>query len=600
MTPFFPAASGVVGSTATTDCGLNDDEGSGTVRYYALACDYDGTLARHGQVDDKTHEALQRLRNSGRKLILVTGRELDDLLATFPHTELFDCLVVENGALLYWPATKETQVLGSSPPEPFVRMLRDRHVQPLSTGHVIVSTWEPHGQTVLEVIHTLGLELQVVFNKGAVMVLPSGVNKAVGLEEALHQLKLSRHNTVAVGDAENDHAFLRFCECSVAVANALDMVKTTADFVTTGDHGDGVTELIDLLLETDLSELEPSLRRHDIPLGHREDDVEDRMPPFGVNVMLAGTSGSGKSTFATGVLERLADQEYQFCIIDPEGDYQNLDIAVSLGTSKKPPTVEEVIAVLEKPEENVVINLVGVPLEDRPGAFDRFLAALLDLRIRTGRPHWLLIDEAHHVFPASRAPAAIMTAEVWHEIMLISVHPELVAPAVLTRIDTVIAIGREPLETLRSFSRMLGEPPPGGPPVRLETGEALIWQRRTQEEPFWIRSIPPRAERQRHVRKYAEGELLDDEQFVFRGPEGKLHLRAQNLFIFLQLAEGVDDETWLFHLRRGDYSRWFRDVIKDPELAAEAEAVEKDEHLLADESRRAIHDLVERRYTLPA
>lgn len=570
------------------------------MRYYALACDYDGTLARHGQVDDKTHEALQRLRNSGRKLIMVTGRELDDLLAAFPHSELFDCLVVENGALLYWPATKETEALGTPPPESFLRMLRDRQVQPLSTGQVIVSTWEPHGQTVLEAIHALGLELQVIFNKGAVMVLPSGVNKAVGLGEALRQLKLSRHNTVAVGDAENDHAFLRFCECSVAVANALEMVKATADFVTAGDHGDGVTEVIDLLLETDLRELQGGLRRHDIPLGHRDDAAEVRMPPFGLNLMLAGASGSGKSTFATGVLERLAEREYQFCVIDPEGDYQNLDIAVPLGTSTRPPTVEEVLAVLEKPEENVVVNLVGVPFEDRPGAFDHFLAAILDLRIRTGRPHWLVIDEAHHVFPASQAPAAIMTADVWHEILLISVHPELVAPAALSRIDTVIAIGRESQEALRTFSHAINEPPPDGPIVRLEPGEALVWPRRTQEEPFWIRSIPPRTERQRHVRKYAEGELPEEEWFVFRGPEGKLRLKAQNLLIFLQLADGVDDETWLFHLRRGDYTRWFHDVIKDPALAAEAEAVEKNEPLSADESRRAIREQVERRYTLPA
>lgn len=570
------------------------------MRYYALACDYDGTLAHHGQVSEPTLDALKRLRNSGRKLLMVTGRELDDLLHVFPQAELFDCLVVENGALLYWPEQKETEALGPPPPEQFVQMLRERNVQPLSTGRVIVSTWEPHGHAVLDVIQTLGLELQVVFNKGAVMVLPSGVNKAVGLNRALHELGLSRHNTVGVGDAENDHAFLRFCECSVAVANALEMVKVTADFVTAGDHGDGVTQLIDQLLKSDLIELTPALRRHDIPLGHREDGQEIRFPPFGTNLMLAGTSGSGKSTFATGVLERLADHDYQFCIIDPEGDYENLDIAVSLGTSKKPPTVEEVVALLEKPDENVVVNLVGVAFDDRPKAFDSILAVLLDQRIRTGRPHWILIDEAHHLFPASSAPAATTTAEVWREILLITVHPELVAPAVLAKVDTVIAIGRSPVETLHNFSRMVELPPPPVPSVKLETGEAMVWERRTAQDPFWIRSIPPRHERRRHVRKYAEGELLEEERFIFRGPEGKLKLVAQNLIIFLQLADGVDDETWLFHLRRGDYSRWFRCVIKDPEMAAEAEAVEQDESLSPDESRRAIRALVERRYTLPA
>ena len=111
---------------------------------------------------------------------------------------------------------------------------------------MIVATWEPHeAKPSSKTIHDLGLELQVIFNKGAVMVLPSGVNKATGLAAALAELGLSPHNAVGVGDAENDHAFLRVCECSAAVANALPAVKDTADIVMKGDHGAGVAELID-------------------------------------------------------------------------------------------------------------------------------------------------------------------------------------------------------------------------------------------------------------------------------------------------------------------------------------------------------------------
>jgi hypothetical protein len=102
------------------------------------------------------------------------------------------------------------------------------------------------------------------------------------------------------------------------------------------------------------------------------------------------------------------------------------------------------------------------------------------------------------------------------------------------------------------------------------------------------------------VRKYAEGELPPERRFVFRGPEGKLNLDAKNLIVFLQLAEGVDAETWLYHLRRGDYSRWFHDVIKDPGLAVDGEAVERNEHLSAAESRQAVREIIQRRYTLPA
>src|SRR5262245_59252604 len=142
------------------------------MRYIALACDYDGTIALDGQVDEQTVAALERVRDSGRKLLLVTGRELDNLLKVFPHPALFDRIVAENGALLYVPASGEERLVGERPPEEFVTGLMARGVSPISVGRVIVATWHPHENTVLDTIRDLGLELQVIFNKGAVMVLP--------------------------------------------------------------------------------------------------------------------------------------------------------------------------------------------------------------------------------------------------------------------------------------------------------------------------------------------------------------------------------------------------------------------------------------------
>jgi hydroxymethylpyrimidine pyrophosphatase-like HAD family hydrolase len=179
----------------------------------ALATDYDGTLASHGVVDAATLEALERFKATGRRLILVTGRELPDLKRCFPQLGIFDRVVAENGALLYDPVSRQETVIAEPPPAAFVQRLRERNVAPLSVGRVIVATWEPHGATVLEVIRDLGLELQIIFNKGAVMVLPAGVNKATGLAAILHELELSAHSVVAVGDAENYQAFLHACGC---------------------------------------------------------------------------------------------------------------------------------------------------------------------------------------------------------------------------------------------------------------------------------------------------------------------------------------------------------------------------------------------------
>ena len=114
---------------------------------------------------------------------------------------------------------------------------------------------------VLEIIRGMGLKLQIISNKDALMVLPSGMNKASGLQVALDELGLSPQNTVGVGDAENDDAFLAMCECSVAVANALPALKAHADVVTVGSHGAGVEELIDRLLSEDLASLVPRVKR---------------------------------------------------------------------------------------------------------------------------------------------------------------------------------------------------------------------------------------------------------------------------------------------------------------------------------------------------
>ncbi len=216
-----------------------------------LATDYDGTLAHDGAVDQSAVEALEDFRRSGRKLILVTGRELPDLTRACSRIDLFDRVVAENGALLFTPATGEERLLAPEPPEGFVEALRAKNLHPLSVGRSIVATWAPNETAVLEAIRELGLELEIVLNKGAVMVLPAGVNKASGLEAALDDLGISAHHVVAVGDAENDHAFMQASGYAVAVANALPSVKEQADLVTRGARGAGVAELIRAVLDRD-------------------------------------------------------------------------------------------------------------------------------------------------------------------------------------------------------------------------------------------------------------------------------------------------------------------------------------------------------------
>jgi phosphoglycolate phosphatase (TIGR01487 family) len=214
----------------------------------ALACDYDETLASQGQVAPPALQALLQLKESGVKIILVTGRQLGDLLAVCPEVHLFDFVVAENGALLYRPAARWTRSLASRPAESFLDKLRERHVQPLSSGRVIVATVQQHYDAVRQTIAEMGLDLEIIFNRDSLMVLPSGLNKGTGFKLALEELQVPAASVVGIGDAENDAAFLEMCGFSVAVANAIPSIREAADMVTGQDHGAGVVEVIHKVL----------------------------------------------------------------------------------------------------------------------------------------------------------------------------------------------------------------------------------------------------------------------------------------------------------------------------------------------------------------
>ncbi|BBD41178.1 phosphoglycolate phosphatase (plasmid) [Aminobacter sp. Y103A] len=559
----------------------------------ALATDYDETLADHGAVTPAALEAIRKLKDSGRKLILVTGRELPDLKRVFAEHEIFDRIVAENGALLYTPATRKSRQLAPPPPPKFVDRLRQRGVEPLYVGETIVATLVPNETIVLEEIRDLGLELEIIFNKGAVMVLPSGLNKATGLLAALEELELSPHNVVGIGDAENDHALLRTVGYGVAVANALPTVKETADRSTRAARGAGVAELVGLVLDKDAALMDTERQR--VEVGADAAGVASVISPYGGCSLIAGTSGIGKSTLATLLTERFFKKGYQFCVLDPEGDYSHLENVVVVGDADAAPNLREILDLLEKPTNNVAVNMLGLKTDERPDYFARLLPELASLRARKGRPHWLVIDEAHHLLPSARVGNSFALPNELPATILVTVHPDLVSKDVLQKVEVVMALGPEAGAVFDSFSQTVGVDGPKGI-VPLSEQQILFWDRASGRPAKAIEVDKPKQARKRHKRKYAEGDL-GDSSFYFRGPDGAMRLKAQNLMMFLHIAEGVDDATWEHHLRAGDYSKWFGGKVKDKELAAEARAIEDNEQLAPGQSRAAIADAVRSRYT---
>ena len=270
-----------------------------------------------------------------------------------------------------------------------------------------------------------------------------------------------------------------------------------------------------------------------------------------------------------------------------------------LGDRGRAPGQSEVLSILENPDNNVVVNLLDVPLPDRPAYFDGLMGRLTEFRATTGRPHWIVIDEAHHLLPAERGVAGMALPKETTGVMLISVHPDKISKQVLDAIDTVLVVGPNPSETVEAFAERRER---ACRPVAFldeqKTGRAVAWFRGdATARPFEV--APARMDRRRHRRKYAEGELSPERSFWFTGPEDRLKLRAQNLQLFVQIAEGVDEETWLHHLRNGDVATWFRRMIKDDDLAELAEGLQGND-LSADDSRDRLREAIERAYTLPA
>jgi HAD superfamily hydrolase (TIGR01484 family) len=382
------------------------------MRYVVLAAGFDGTLARDGRCDERCIDVLRELSATGRKLILVTGRELRRLLEIFPEARLFDYIVAENGAVLHRTATRQSEILGQAPPEILLQELRRRQVTPLAVGSSIISTAAKYFESARDALRKLKLHLdyELVRNDDTLLILPPGIDKASGMNEALRELGVSRHNLVAIGNAENDLPLLASAEHAVVVNNAAESIKQAADRVTEGEYCDGFLELARDLIATDLASAVPRRR---VVLGKGEDEREIMLSPCRDSVLVSGSDEVARTVICNRLLDQLMQQDYQCCVI---GADRNVPVASargsfvhmsSWGDAHEAPRLTDVLTALEPPTHSIEINLAALPPETRPVFVDALLLQLQALHDRAGRPHCILIHHAHHFLTGSQAANAI-------------------------------------------------------------------------------------------------------------------------------------------------------------------------------------------------
>jgi hypothetical protein len=559
----------------------------------AVAIDYDGTIAVNGAFDPGARDAIAQLRLHGIAVVLVTGRRLDELKRVAGNIGCFSAIVAENGAVLYFPESGRRAVIGHAPSSRFIDALQRRGID-IAVGDSVIETDASHATSVLDVIRALEQPQILAFNRSRLMVLPPGIAKSIGLARVLSTLRMSIHNTIGIGDAENDHDLLDACEVGVAVEWGSPALRVVADEVIAGTGPqDMAPYLRRLTQQMRLSSKQMGRRR--LLLGHQHDGQPLHLAIRGRTVLIAGEPGSGKSWLAGLLCEQLILQGYCLCILDPEGDYRSLEAlpgVVVMGGDEPPPRARELTQTLRYPDTSVVIDLSRLSHDGKKEYLRELLPLLATLRRQTGLPHKILIDEAHYYLgePDGRH---LVDAELAGYI-LVTYRVSGIDQHVCAAGDTVVIVTRETdaqeQATLRGICEATVGAVPEGVFKDLSLSEAALLPGAEESHGAVRRfQIGPRlTSHVRHRTKYLDMPIAEPQAFVFT-TDGKAQLRARTLKEFVDLLGRLPDSDLAPHLQRHDFSRWLEHVFRDCPLATHVKAIEN--RAATDRARDLVDDI---------
>ncbi len=573
------------------------------MRFSVLALDFDGTIATDGRLDPDVRKAIAEVRASGVTVVIATGRILDELRRLVGDLRFADAIVAENGAVVAFPESGRSSVLAWPVPQSLASALKTKGVR-IDAGESVIEAEAAAAPAVLDAIRSLELPEVIVFNRGRLMALPSGVNKATGLREALRTLRLSPHNTIAIGDAENDHDLLEVCELGVAVGWGSAALKVRADEVLEGNGPPAVAPYIRRLAAEPRIPTE-RVGRRSISLGHDARQQPVALAVRGHSVLIVGDPKSGKSWVAGLLCEQLILQRYSTCVIDPEGDYSGLEAlpgVVILGGTAEGPTPRELRVALRYPDVNVVLDLSHMAHTKKLNYIRALLPALADLRRRTGVPHRILLDEAHYFLHDADVPRLLDPDFAGYT--LVTYQPSRLHPDVLAGSEAIIVTRMTDPREVDALALACHWPASCRDAIgRLELGQAAIVPAASQEggATTFIDLAPRLTSHVRHREKYLDIPVSRDRAFVFAPDAASPHASAASLREF---AAGVGfrsaEELHPF-FTRGDFSRWIADVFGDNTLAGEIRRIEDQYRLgLSSDAVDAVVHAVETRYDLSA
>ncbi len=567
------------------------------MKFRALALDYDGTIAQDGILNPDVKAAILTAKQRGIAVVLVTGRILSDLVRVAGDISFLDAVVAENGAVLSFPSGF-SRLIGQSPPQNFVEELRRRQID-FTAGQCIVEADAVSAPRILSVVRELELPLLLLFNRGRLMVLPQGVSKGIGLRAALSALRISVHNAIAIGDAENDHDLLATCEIGVAVGWGSPALKQRADEVLEGTGPSAVAGYIRRISE-ELRLPPERMARHRLNLGTTEDGRPLSIAVRGRNVLIAGEVQSGKSWVAGLTCEQLILQGYSVCVIDPEGDYRTLESlpgVVVFGGDDPPPELPDLARALRHPEMSAIVDLSRAAHAEKIDYLYTLLPMLAALRRTTGLPHRIVIDEAHYFLHEPNIKELLdfnLGAYTLVTYRLSDLHPAVrkaVEVIVVKRItdprevEALIAMTGNP-SVKSEWKKVLGE---------LTVNQAAILPGSDEAEGRMRRFelLPRLTSHVRHKAKYLDIQLVEEQAFVFTEGGEPIGLSVSTLRRFVSALRTIPKRVLEGHARRGDFSRWFADVFHDHLLASDVRKIEQrirlgHNHNLADSLARAI------------